>query len=130
MKIRLEEGLPLVSASITISGHTVELNRALLDTGSGGTLVSADLLLEHGITAEPTDRIVSIRGVGGVEHVLRKKATEVRLGDLAAFDVPVQVGLLDYGFPLDAIVGTDVLSRVKAVIDLGTLELHGPVVAG
>ena len=126
MRIRLENGLPVVSGSITIAGKTVELLHALLDTGSGGTLVSADRLLEVGVEADPTDRIVSVRGVGGIEFVVRKPASAIRLGDLTVSDVPVQIGSMNYGFDLDAIVGTDVLHAVGAVIDLGALELRGP----
>jgi hypothetical protein len=40
--------------------------------------------------------------------------------------VTVQVGALDYGFSVDAIVGADVLCGLGAVIDLGRLELSGP----
>ncbi len=126
MKIRLEDGLPIVSGSITISGKTVQLTHALLDTGSGGTLVSADRLLEVGVEADPMDRIVSVRGIGGVEFVVRKEASEIRLGDLVVRDLPVQIGSLSYGFELDGIVGTDVLHAMEAVIDLGSLELRGP----
>lgn len=106
MKIRLEDGLPIVSGSITIAGRTVALTRALLDTGSGGTLVSADRLLAVGIEPDPADRIVGIRGVGGVEFVVRKQATELRRGELVVRDTPVQIGSMSYGFELDGIVGT------------------------
>jgi hypothetical protein len=37
MKIRLEDGLPFVSASIVIGGRVVALPIALLDTGSAGS---------------------------------------------------------------------------------------------
>jgi hypothetical protein len=128
MKIRLEDGLPIVSGSISISGKTVELTHALLDTGSGGTLVSADRLLEVGVEADPMDRIVSVRGIGGVEFVVRKQASEIRLGELVVHDTPVQIGSMSYGFELDGIVGTDVLRAMGAVIDLGSLDLRGPAV--
>ena len=130
MKIRLEEGVPLVSLSITLEGTTIDLERVLLDTGSGGTLVSSDRLLEAGLRADPSDRIVSIRGVGGVEFVLQKHASEVRLGELVVREAPVQVGALDYGLDIDGIVGTDVLHATGAVIDMGTLELRGPISPG
>ncbi|MHB8800298.1 MAG: aspartyl protease family protein [Thermoanaerobaculia bacterium] len=126
MRIRLEDGLPFVEATIVVGGKEVELPIALLDTGSAGTLVNADRLLGAGVTAEPTDRIGSVRGIGGVEYVLRKRASEVRLGALSVRDVDVQVGALDYGFDVDAIIGADVLCGLAAVIDLGRLELAGP----
>jgi hypothetical protein len=126
MRIRLEDGLPFVEATILVGGKAVALPIALLDTGSAGTLVSADLLLDQGVTAEPTDRIGSMRGIGGVEYVLRKRASEIRLGGLSLRDVEVQVGALDYGFDVDAIIGADVLLGLAAVIDLGRLELSGP----
>lgn len=126
MRIRLEDGLPFVEATIVVGGKKVELPVALLDTGSAGTLVNADRLLAEGVTAEPTDRIGSVRGIGGVEYVLRKRASEVRLGDLSLPEVEVQVGALDYGFAVDAIIGAAVLCGLRAIIDLGRLELTGP----
>jgi hypothetical protein len=126
MRIRLEDGLPFVEAAVVVGGRTVTLPVALIDTGSAGTLVNADRLLAEGVTAEPTDRIGSVRGIGGVEYVLRKRASEIRVGDLSLRDVEVQIGALDYGFAVDAIIGADVLHGFRAVIDLGRLELTGP----
>lgn len=48
MRIRLEDGLPFVEATIVVGGKTVELPVALLDTGSAGTLVTADRLWASG----------------------------------------------------------------------------------
>lgn len=126
MRIRLEDGLPFVEATVIVGGKKVDLPIALIDTGSAGTLVNADRLLDEGVTAEPTDRIGSVRGIGGVEYVLRKRVSEVRVGGLPLRDVEVQVGALDYGFVVDAIIGADVLHGLGAVIDLGQLELTGP----
>ena len=53
---------------------------------------------------------------------------KIRLGELIVRDAPVQIGSMSYGFDLDGIIGTDVLRAMGAVIDLGSLELRGPVV--
>ena len=69
-------------SATSVGGKTVDLPIALIDTGSAGTLVNADRLLDEGVTAEPTDRIGSVRGIGGVEYVLRAPGAVIDLGRL------------------------------------------------
>ena len=46
------------------------------------------------------------------------------VGGLPLADVEIEVGALDYGFPLDGILGLDCLMRFGAVIDVSALELR------
>lgn len=45
------------------------------------------------------------------------------LGELGASDFEIQVGAMDYGFPIQGLVGMDFLLSSAAVIDLGQLEI-------
>jgi hypothetical protein len=65
-----------------------------------------------------------IHGVGGVEFVFAKRVEAVQVGELHANDFEIEVGAMDYGFPIDGILGTDFLIRVGAVIDLHRLEIR------
>ena len=123
MKIRLQGGLPYVTASLFHDGRTVELDWVVLDTGSGSSVFSADELLRLGIEGKPDDPVRRIAGVGGQELVLTKRIEGVALGEVKLRDLEVQVGAMDYGFPIQGIIGLDFLLRVGAVIDLDQLEI-------
>jgi hypothetical protein len=73
MKIRLEGGLPFVTATLRYAGRELSLKQVLLDTGSGGSVFSADDVLLLGLRPEPEDPVQRIRGVGGTEYVFSKR---------------------------------------------------------
>jgi hypothetical protein len=124
--IRLENGLPFVSATIAHGAHRIVLETVLVDTGSAGTAIAADLLTAIGLRPEPDDVLRRLRGIGGVEYVFTKRVDALHVGTLALPDFQVECGDLRYGFALDAILGTDFLSRVGAVVDFRRLEIrHG-----
>src|SRR2546425_885197 len=83
----------------------------LVDTGSAGTVIAADLLTTIGLRPEPDDVLRRLRGIGGVEYVFTKRIDAFHVGDLALSDLEVECGDLRYGFALDAILGTGFLSR-------------------
>ncbi|HUP42433.1 MAG TPA: retropepsin-like aspartic protease [Thermoanaerobaculia bacterium] len=124
MRIRLQGGLLYVPVQIAFRGRDLVLDDVVLDTGSAGSVVSADAVLPLSLVPEPLDRLRRIRGVGGVEFVFTKRLDRIAVGDLAASDFEVEVGALDYGFSVQGILGLDSLLQAKAVIDLGALELR------
>lgn len=125
MKIRLDHGLAYVEAILTYRGRDLPLGNVVLDTGSAGTIFSADRLLEIGVVPEPQDALRRIRGVGGTEFVFTKVIERLAVGDLVVDDVVIEVGAMDYGFPVDGILGLDYLVPAGAVLDLRRLDL-GP----
>jgi len=124
MKIRLEHSLAYVETVLAFGDRTVSVRDVILDTGSAGTIFSADRLLEVGIAPEPFDSVRRIRGVGGTEFVFTKRVHRVSVGEIAAEDFEIEVGAMDYGFPADGILGLDFLLRAGALIDLRRLELR------
>ena len=124
MKIRLLGGLPYVTVSLAQSGRSLELEWVVLDTGSGASVFSADELLRLGIEGRPDDRIHRIAGVGGVEYVIGKRVEGIMLGDMELRDVEIHIGAMNYGFPIQGILGLDFLLQVRAVIDLDALEVR------
>lgn len=57
MRLRLEEGLLYAEAALLHRGARLVLANVIVDTGSAGTLLSVDALLEIGIIPEPEDKI-------------------------------------------------------------------------
>ncbi len=123
MKIILMNGLPRVTASIAYRGNRLKLDRVILDTGSSGSIFSADSLMEIGLNAEPEDEIHRIRGVGGSEFVFKKTVDSVSIGEIRIENCEIEVGAMDYGFEINGIVGMDLLTRIGAIIDLSRLEI-------
>lgn len=124
MQIRIDGGLPFVTAIIGHHSHTLKLNRVLVDTGSAGTIFNADRVADLGLVLEPHDTIFRIRGVGGAEFVFAKIVDSLAVGKLALPNFQIEVGAMDYGFKLDGIIGMDFLHQTEAILDLGRLEIR------
>lgn len=128
MQLRLQEGLLYVDAEIEYRGKSIRLSDVIVDTGSLGTLFSADSLETIGLIAETDDRVLQMVGVGGTELVFVKKVDSIRLGseddELELKDFRVEVGAMDYGFPITGIVGLNLLLALGAIIDLSALTIH------
>lgn len=124
MKIELRNGLPFVQATITHAGKQMQFGNVLVDTGSASTIFATDQLLLLGVHYAPEDEVHRIRGVGGTEFVFARQIASLAVDDLQLKDFIVEIGLMDYGFAIDGIIGMDFLLRVGAVIDLKHMAVH------
>lgn len=123
MKIRFRDGLPFVTATLVYQGKKLEVEEVLLDTGSAGTMFSCDQVASIGLVAEPQDPLRQIRGVGGFEFVFVRRVDRLVMGDLEVRNFEVEIGVMDYGFEIEGIVGMDFLIQSGALIDLAQLEV-------
>jgi len=124
MKIRLQGRMPYVTVLLSYRGRQRLLEDVVLDTGSASSVFSADEVFQIGIEPGLEDQLYRILGVGGSEFVFSKRVDSVSLGEMALSEFEVQVGAMDYGFPIQGILGMDFLLRVGAVIDLDSLEIR------
>lgn len=128
MRLNIRDGLPFISVTLVYREKTILLGNVLLDTGSAGSIFSIDRLAEVGIAFEANDPVHRIIGVGGAEFVFLKRVDNLRIGEtqdaLARSDYEIEVGLMDYGLPLEGIVGMDFLLSVGAVIDLRHASIY------
>lgn len=102
----------------------MSLDNVLIDTGSGGTVFKMDKVDELGITIENDDTIETISGVGGVEFVYKKNIDGINLGSIDVKDFTIEVGVMDYGFDINGIIGMDFLKRIGAIIDLDKMIIY------
>ena len=75
---------------------------------------------------EPHDVIRRVRGVGGTEFVFSKRMDGIHLGEIQIAHFDIEVGGMDYGFPIGGILGMDFLRQVGAILDLGILQISLP----
>lgn len=123
VRIELKYGLPFCNIKLSYNGNDILIDNVLIDTGSGGTVFKMDKVEEIGITIENDDIIEAISGVGGSEFVYKKNVDSIALGDLKLSGFIIEVGVMDYGFDINGILGMDFLKRVRAVIDLDKMEV-------
>jgi len=124
MKIRIEDGLPFVSISISFQQQQLELNNVIIDTGSAGTILKYDSVKSIGINQEADDEIHRICGVGGKEFVFAKRIDRISLNDALVAGFQVEIGAMEYGFEIEGILGLDFLTQIGAIIDLKEFQIR------
>ena len=124
MKLKLKQGLPFVSVELSYHGRSLWMDSVLIDTGSTGTIFSADQLSKVGIFLDVEDKLRRIIGVGGSEFVFTKLIQQLAVDELIVKNFHIEVGEMNYGFEIDGIIGMDFLSQVNAVVDLAQLEIY------
>ncbi|QGQ98672.1 hypothetical protein EHS13_29210 [Paenibacillus psychroresistens] len=124
MKLNMIYGLPFVDAVFSHRGKEITVSNVLIDTGSATTLLSAEIALELGLEPELTDTIQTMRGVGGKEFVYEKNLDKLTLDSASILEYTIQIGDMDYGIHINAIIGTDFLTNAKIVVDLSELEIY------
>jgi predicted aspartyl protease len=123
VQLQLRGELPFVTASLTFRTTTIEISDVLVDTGAASTILNADFAAEAGVYLDPSDRLRVLRGVGGRELVFVRCVDRLAVGDVGLGGFEVEIGEMDYGFPIGGILGMDFLRAVGAIIDLRQLRL-------
>lgn len=97
-----------------------------MDTGSASKKLSADVAEQVHISPSPDDKLYFIRGVGGQEVVYARKIDGIGIGEIQLAGFEIEIGGMDYGFPIRGILGMDFLRATAARIDLGSFEIDFP----
>lgn len=124
VKLDIKYGLPFCKVTLIYKGKSISLDNVLLDTGSGGTVFKMDKVDEIGITIDKDDTIETISGVGGIEFVYKKTIDGINFGDMEIKDFIIEVGVMDYGFEINGIIGMDFLKKAGAIIDLDKMIVY------
>lgn len=123
MRLTLRDELPFVTVTFTHRGASAQVPDMLVDTGSASTLLNADIAAGLGIVPEPTDRLRTLRGVGGREVVFTRQIDRLDVASRGVAGFEVEIGGMDYGFSISGILGMDFLARTGAVLNLRDLTL-------
>ncbi len=116
MLLTLRDDLVFVTATLTYRGTPVEIPGVLVDTGAASSVIDADLAAEAGVYLERTDRLRTLRGVGGREHVFVRRVDRFSIGSHGLDRFELEIGEMDYGFAIGGILGLDFLRTAGAVI--------------
>jgi hypothetical protein len=124
VELRLIYGLPIVDIDVVFAGRRMHLNNILLDTGSAGTILDADVVTEIGVKPEGTDQTAVIHGIGGSEIVFTKWFDSVTLGNIPINQCKVEIGVMDYGIDIQGILGFEFIREAKLIIDTIRMEVY------
>jgi hypothetical protein len=123
MQLFLHDNLLFTDIVIAYQGARLEVSRVLIDTGSASTILSASVVEVINIFPEPEDTLHIVRGVGGSEVVFVKQLEYLQIGTQRIARFAVEIGAMDYGFAISAILGMDFLLQAQAVLDLNKMQL-------
>lgn len=124
VELRLLHELPIVSVDVVFKGKEIHLEKVLLDTGSVGTILNADVVSEIGVRPEGSDKTAILHGIGGTEIVFTKWFDSVKLGNSSVCPCQVQIGAMDYGIDIYGIIGFDFIRKANLVIDTVTMRVY------
>ena len=121
--IVIDHDLPFIQVVLYTNAKSLILPRVLLDTGSAATVFRTDDLLQIGILPQPEDTIRYMAGIGGIESVVEKEIEIIEVAGASLNSFKVQLGALDYGVPMNGILGLDFLLQAEMQIDFGKLQI-------
>jgi hypothetical protein len=125
MKIRIEDGLPLVSVTISYKGRQITLQDILFDTGCANTIFDTDLLEEVGIELDLINGTARrMYGVGGVGELCYEQHVEnLQIDSCVLENFRLQLGMTREAYGFDGILGIDFMRAVGLRIDFDSLEV-------
>ncbi len=116
--IRMEDGLPFITVVIHANGERLLLLRVLVDTGSAGVIMETEDLKVLGVAVPPTDP------TSGDQNYVGVQIDGIQIDDKLFGGVIVQPGLVQRDVQIDAILGVDFLTRIRASLDFDAMELR------
>ena len=121
MQMKFEIKGDLLYLPITIFYDQEITFTGIIDTGSAGTVVevedvSIDLLSRDA-------RPIRMIGVGGIQEGFAQTLSSVSIGEFSVKDFEIEFCNLKDDFGFDAIIGSNLLKALGAVIDYTTCEI-------
>ena len=116
--IRMEDDLPFITVVIHANGERLLLLRALLDSRSTGVIMETEDLKVLGVVVTPTESAEGGRSYAEVQ------IDGIQIDDKLFGGVIVQPGLIQRDVHIDAILGVDFLTRIRATLDFNAMELQ------
>jgi hypothetical protein len=126
MKIRLQNGLPIVSLTLTRNDQSVVLHNVLFDTGCAATVFDTDALDAIGIHIDFINgRAKRMYGVGGTSEICyEQQISELHIEQVALNDFSIQLGSIREPYGFDGIVGIDFMMKAKCKVNFETMNIE------
>lgn len=125
MKLKLQQGLPIVSLALTKNNQSVVLQNVLFDTGCAATVFDTDALAELDIYIDFINgQAKRMYGVGGTSEICyEQQIPDLYIEHIALTDFPIQIGSIQEPYGFDGIVGIDFMIRAKCKVNFKTMNI-------
>lgn len=122
--LQVRNGLPVVSLTLEYQGRNVTVDNVILDTGAAESLIDREAVEELQIETDDNDIIVPMAGIGGRAYALRKRIDGLQFGSYCVESPYVDFSNMDEHPGVNGLLGFDILSDGKCVIDLESMEVY------
>ncbi|MEC0231044.1 aspartyl protease family protein [Paenibacillus alba] len=125
MKLRIDDGLPLVSLSLTYGKQTIKLSNVLFDTGCASTIFDTDLMVNIGLYLDMINGTAKrMYGVGGASELCYEQVVEdLQIGNFNLPFFKLQLGMTREPYGFDGILGIDFMTAVGLKVDFKELNI-------
>ncbi|MGE6574479.1 hypothetical protein [Paenibacillus xylanexedens] len=126
MKLQLQQGLPIVSLSISHNEQTIILHNILFDTGCAATVFDTDALAAVGVQIDFINgRAKRMYGVGGTSEICYEQhIPNLHIEHIALTDFPIQLGSIQEPYGFDGIIGIDFMMRASCKVDFELMDVQ------
>ena len=124
MKLELRHGIPFTEVILRNNGKEIASRNVVVDTGSASTIISAEIAVQLDMESGLNDSLNRVRGVGGTEFVYEKVIGCIEIGGITLENFKLQVGAMNYGFEIDALLGMDFLQACQLLVDCYKMEVR------
>jgi hypothetical protein len=123
MKIDMQDGLPVVSISLTYKGNTMCLDDVLLDTGCSTTILDTDEVEEIGLIIDRKNGSPKrMYGVGGESELCYEQTvSDLEIDNYLMDSFQLQLGITKETYGFNGILGVDFM--VKSGLNIDFLEM-------
>ncbi|MBP1905079.1 hypothetical protein J2Z32_001704 [Paenibacillus turicensis] len=126
MKLKLKQGLPIISLTIIHHEKSIILDNILFDTGCAATVFDTDALAAIDIHIDFIHgRAKRMYGVGGTSEICYEQhISDLSIEHVDLTDFPIQLGSIQEPYGFDGIVGIDFMIRAKCKVNFGTMNIE------
>ncbi|MCL6662578.1 aspartyl protease family protein [Paenibacillus amylolyticus] len=126
MKLQLQQGLPIVSLTISHNEQSIILHNILFDTGCAATVFDTDALAAIGIHIDFINgRAKRMYGVGGTSEICYEQhIPNLHIEHIAMTDFPIQLGSIQEPYGFDGIIGIDFMMRTSCKVDFELMDVQ------
>ncbi|KEQ22647.1 aspartyl protease family protein [Paenibacillus tyrfis] len=125
MKIRLHNGLPIVSLTLMHHEQSVILPNVLFDTGCAATVFDTDLLSQICIHIDFIHgRAKRMYGVGGTSEICYEQIIpDLKIEHIHLDTFPIQLGSVQEPYGFDGILGIDFMIKARLKADFEMMRI-------
>ncbi len=126
MQIRIKNGLPVVSLTVSYERDSIPLENVLFDTGCAATVFDTDIIASIGIQIDFINGIAKrMYGIGGTsEACYEQLATDLIIDGIHFKTFKLQLGSIQEPYGFDGILGIDYMQQTGLKVDFEKMSIH------